>query len=90
MRKQSIKVPNWRTDAVVWFNDLERGCVLAGSFGFVWWTTKEVFCAPFNEYKASPLKAFKSYTAWSMIRTYKFGETSPGALLRFVRSGLLP
>lgn len=90
MGKQSLTVPNWRTDAVVWLNDPERGRVLAGSFGFVWWTAKSIACAPFSEYQPSPILAYNSYTGWTNVKVYKLGEVQPTALLRFVRSGLLP
>lgn len=81
---------NWRTDAVVWCNDPERGRVVTGSFGFVWWKDKKVFCAPFTEYQKSPVKALKVYTNWDLVRVYKIADITASMLLRFVRSGLLP
>ncbi len=81
---------NWRTEAAVWYRDPTKGLILAGSFGFVWWNTKNAFFAPFNEYKKSPIIGFNKYDAWSSVRIYKLDAVTQTAALRFVRSGLLP
>ncbi len=64
--------------------------MLAGSFGFVWWSDNKVFCAPFSEYNKSPIKGFKNYKFWNSVRSYSVEDVTGNALLRFVRSGLLP
>lgn len=81
---------NWRTDAVVWFSDTVKGRILAGSFGFVWWSGKKVFCAPFSEYNKSPITGFKSYKLWNSVKSYEVDNVSGNSLFRFVRSGLFP
>ena len=81
---------NWRTDAAVWYRDPDKGLILAGSFGFVWWNTRNAFFAPFSAHQKSPLAAFKIYDAWESVRIYKLEDVTQTAALRFVRSGLLP
>jgi hypothetical protein len=80
----------WRTDAVVWFSDANHGRILAGSFGFVWWKDDKVFCAPFVEHAKHPIKSYKTYRDWSMVRFYKEADISLNSLIRFARSGLFP
>ncbi len=81
---------NWRTDAVVWFSDTVKGRVLAGSFGFVWWSGSKVFCAPFSEYNKSPIIGFKNYKYWNSVKSYIVEDITSNSLFRFVRSGLMP
>jgi hypothetical protein len=83
-------VVNWRTDAVLWFSDTDKGLVLAGSFGFVWWARNKVFCAPFTEYNKSPVIGFKKYMLWNSVKSYDSDSVTRNSLLRFVRSGLMP
>lgn len=90
--------PNWRTDAAVWVNDQERGRIVAGSFGFVWWSGRKVFCASFDKYQPSPISAYKDF--WEKfkgtqedrknLRVYDAANVTINAILRFVKSGLYP
>ena len=81
---------DWRTSASVWLNDLERGRVLAGPFGFAWWQGKKLHCAMFRSQKQSPVSGFKCYEDWASVRTYTADHVPMPSVVRFVRTGLLP
>ena len=81
---------DWRSSASVWLNDPDRGHILAGSFGFAWWQGKKLFVAQFRVQERSPVAGYRSFAAWDTVRTYVAEHVPMPAVVRFVRTGLLP
>lgn len=90
---------HWRRDMVVWVNDKDRGTVVIGSYGFVWWAGKKVHCARFEEPQDSPVHGYNKYwqnqtgkhtSGREVLRVFDLGSASHASLLRFVRTGLFP
>jgi len=82
---------DWRHSATVWLNDPDRGRVVIGPFGFAWWQGKKVYVASFTEYLyLRPLLRYRLFKNWGDATPYAVDAVTPAAVVRFVKTGLLP
>ena len=81
---------DWRSTASIWFNDPDRGRVLAGPFGFAWWQSKKLYVAQFRVQENSPMAAYRSFIEWEKVKAYTADHVPMPSVVRFVRTGLLP
>ena len=80
----------WWKSATVWINDPERQHVVVGPYGFAWWKGQKVFIGVFEDRPVrQPVSAYKRFREGE-IREYPKKSTPRSAVLRFVKTGLLP
>ncbi len=91
LREEAVKTMNsWRQEAVVWFNDALRGLVVAGSFGAAWRVGTKVHVVLFKNITTRPLFSLSQKEDWAEEHVFTAPGTTRSALVRFVRTGLMP
>ncbi len=79
----------WWKSATVWINDPDKRRVVVGLYGFAWWKGQKVFLGVFKDRPVDqPVSAYNNFVG--EIREYPKKGTPKSAVLRFVRTGLLP
>jgi hypothetical protein len=80
----------WKKSATVWINDPNKRRVVVGPFGFAWWSGKKVFIALFDGRQELPVSAYNNFGEEGEVREYLKAKVSKSAIIRCVKTGLLP
>ena len=81
---------SWRDQATLWIEDPLLKTVVIGAYGFVWHESEKVLIAQFSVREKALLAAYRQYAHWDEVRTYPQSRATKSAIIRFVRTGLLP
>jgi hypothetical protein len=79
----------WSRSATVWLNDSDRRNLVVGPHGFAWWAGAKVFIGVFDDRPVDqPVSAYNYFDG--EILEYPRRGTPKSAVVRFVKTGLLP